>query len=60
MLKGKEAFLYLPSRSRMPIPTPICPNVNDLRSYCRGRTRDTDAGEDKRKDFLIRQELKDD
>jgi hypothetical protein len=56
MSKGQEEFLYLSVRSRMPIPIPIpipiCPNVNNLRSYCRGRTQDTDAREDKTKDFF--------
>jgi hypothetical protein len=48
---GHEISAYLATGSRMPIPTPIFPTVNHLRSYCRGRTRDTHAGEDKRKDF---------
>jgi hypothetical protein len=37
MSKGQEAFMYLSLRSRMPTPTPIFPNVNDVRSYCRGK-----------------------
>jgi hypothetical protein len=36
MSEGQEAFPYLSMRSRMPIPTPIFPNLNDLRSHCRG------------------------
>jgi hypothetical protein len=51
MSMGHEISTYLETGSRMPNPTSICPIVNHIRFYCRGRKRDTDAGEDKIKDF---------